>query len=262
MSVNGDFYQFDSGQLRLVTHAMADTLSVADSFLVQQGQSVALDRHFERFTYSVNTFEPVDLTEYTDLVRQAIPKVGFWFPRLEYRHSQPEDSRLFLRIRTAPERTETLSLWTCTEADTRENFKIKGPDLSLCQKLRRTANLHGADEAILLSEDGFIADGALSSIVWVRDNTLYAPDESTNWLPSITRELVIGLAEQAGLEIKLVRAKPSELAGAEVWSLSALQGIRAAISWQGVEIAKPKLYLPFRKRLGMLLAPIDSMGIR
>ena len=91
MSVNGDFYQFDSGQLRLVTHAMADTLSVADSFLVQQGQAVALDRHFKRFSDSVNSFEKIDLSEFANSVRKAIPETGSWFPRLEYRHSQPSD---------------------------------------------------------------------------------------------------------------------------------------------------------------------------
>jgi branched-subunit amino acid aminotransferase/4-amino-4-deoxychorismate lyase len=258
MSVNGDFYQFDSGQLKVVTHAMADTLSVADSFLVQDGLTVAIDRHFERFSGSVRGIEDIDLEDFFSAVRKAIPRTGSWFPRLEYRNTQPEGSRLFLRIRTAPERTETLSLWTCSEPDSRENFKVKGPDLSLCQKFRRTANLHGADEAVLLSPDGYIADGALSSIVWVRDQTLFAPDESTNWLPSITRELVIELADQAGLQIKLVRATPKELAGAEVWSLSALQGIRAAVSWQGVDLAKPKLALPFRKRLGMLQAPLGG----
>jgi branched-subunit amino acid aminotransferase/4-amino-4-deoxychorismate lyase len=256
MSVNGDFYQLDSGQLKVVTHAMADTLSVADSFLVHEGQVVTIEKHFDRFAGSIRGFEDIELEDFFAAVRQAIPKTGSWFPRLEYRHTQPEGSRLFLRVRTAPERTETLSLWTCSEPDSRENFRVKGPDLSLCQKLRRTANLHGADEAVLLSPDGHIADGALSSIVWVRDEALFAPDETTNWLPSITRDIVISLAEQAGLSVKLTRARPSDLDGAEVWSLSSLQGIRAVTSWAGVDVAAPKLFLPFRKRLRMLSTDI------
>ena len=256
MSVNGDFYRFDSGELVQIAHALADSLTVADSFLVNEGQTVALERHFKRFSDSVESHEELNLTAFFEAARSVIPKRGLWFPRFEYRGVQPEGQRLYLRLRKAPERTETLTLWTCTEPDNRESPLVKGPDLSLCQQLRRTANLHGADEAVLLSPDGYISDGALSSIVWLRGNTLYAPDDSTPWLPGITRGIVFDLAQQAGLETRTVRAKPVDLEGSEVWSLSALQGIRAATAWKGVEIAAPRLYQPFRKRLAMLMQPI------
>jgi branched-subunit amino acid aminotransferase/4-amino-4-deoxychorismate lyase len=262
MSVTGDVYRFDSGVFTKVEYAMSDQLSVADSFYVFDSQSVGLPRHFERFATSVQQHEDVELESFFQAAVQLIPAKGEWFPRLEYRANQPEDERLFLRIRPAPERTETLVLHTCNEPDLRESPKIKGPDLSLCQKYRRMANLHGADEAVLLSEDGFIADGALSSIVWIKDETLFAPDDSTIWLPSITREIVFELASQAGMQTVLTRARPEDLAGFEVWSLSALQGIRAATSWSGVEIAAPKLYLPFRKRLAMLATSIKPDASR
>jgi branched-subunit amino acid aminotransferase/4-amino-4-deoxychorismate lyase len=257
MSVNGDFYRFDSGELVPITHALVERLSVADSFLALDGQTIALDRHFKRFAGSVAEFEETDLEDFFEAVRSVIPTRGVWFPRLEYRDSQPVGQRLYLRLRPAPERSETLTLWTYSDPDNRENPRVKGPDLSLCQQIRRTANLHGADEAVLLSPDGYISDGALSSIVWLKDNTLYAPDESTPWLPSVTREIVMELAQQAGFEVRTVAARPTDLEGAEVWSLSALQGIRGATSWKGVDLAPPKLYLPFRKRLGMLLQPIS-----
>jgi branched-subunit amino acid aminotransferase/4-amino-4-deoxychorismate lyase len=260
MSVNGDFYRFDSGELVPITHALAERLSVADSFLVVDGQSIALDRHFNRFASSVSEFENLDLNDFFESVKSVIPSRGEWFPRLEYRDSQPSGQRLFLRMRQAPERTETLTLWTYSDPDLREKPRTKGPDLSLCQQIRRTANLHGADEAVLLSPEGFISDGALSSIVWVKDDTLFAPDDSTAWLPSVTREIVIELAMQAGFEVRTVSAKPSDLDGAEVWSLSALQGIRAATAWKGVDLAAPRLYQPFRKRLSMLLQPISAVS--
>lgn len=256
MSVNGDFYRYDSGQLLPITHAIADQLSVADSFLVKDQQVIALERHMKRFENSVNLHESIDLSDYFEASRKLLKEPGEWFPRFEYRVTQPKGQRLYLRIRPAPERTETLTLITSPEPDTRENFAVKGPDLSLCQKLRRVANLHGADEAVLLSQDGFVADGALSSIVWLKDEVLFAPDETTNWLPSITRELVFEIANQAGLETRTTRARPAEIAGAEVWSLSSLQGIRAATSWPGVDLVQPTRHLAFRKRLGMLSAKI------
>lgn len=258
MSVNGDFYRFDSGDLVRIAHSLPEGLDVADSFLVQDGQTVALERHLARFQKSVNFFEPTSLELFFEVALRHIPMKGAWFPRLEYRATQPVGQRLYLRLREAPERFETVTLWTLPDPDTRVNPSIKGPDLALGQQLRRTANLHGADEAVLLTPDGYIAEGALSSIVWVKDGALYLPDDSTPWLPSITRSVVADLAKQAGLAVHEVRAKPNELAGSEVWSLSALQGIRGVTRWSGVAISQPKLYLPFRKRLQMLLRPIDA----
>ncbi len=252
MSVNGDFYRFDSDRFVKVDVAIAEQLTVADSFLVENGAARAIERHFQRFEAGVGNPTLIDFSVFKREALALIPKTGTWFPRLEYREFQAVGEQFFLRLREAPERTETVTFWTCEETDPRVNPQVKGPDLSVCQKLRRKANLHGADEAVLLSESGHIADGALSSIVWWEGDTLCAPDDTTNWLPSITRALVLELANQAGFKVQLKRAKPDELAGCEVWSLSALQGIRAVTHWNGVEVAQPHRYTSFRKRLALL----------
>ena len=252
MSVNGDFYRFDSDRFVKVDVAIAEQLTVADSFLVENGAARAIERHFQRFESSIAKPRIIDFSALQREVIALIPRSGTWFPRLEYREFQPAGEQFFLRLREAPERTETVTLWTCEESDPRLNPLVKGPDLSVCQKLRRKANLHGADEAVLLSESGHIADGALSSIMWWEGDTLCAPDESTKWLPSITRELVLDLASQAGFDVKFKGARPEDLAGCEVWSLSALQGIRAVTDWNGVNVAQPSRYTSFRKRLALL----------
>ena len=50
-----------------------------------------------------------------------------------------------------------VSLWSLDEPDPRVDYQVKGPDLSVCQKLRRKANLHGADEAVILDAHGNVA---------------------------------------------------------------------------------------------------------
>ena len=259
MSVNGDFFRYSDSGLELVDVAMAEPLSVADSWLVVNGTSRALDRHLTRFSGSIEdeTTES-QLSGFFESVVQQIPSDGDWFPRIEYRRDQPIGQRLFLRIRPAPERTETCTLWTYDQPDPRVTPTIKGPDLSTCQKLRRAANLHGADEAVLVDADGNISDGALSAIVWWRDDVLCAPDDSSPWLPSITRELVFEMARQAGYKTEITAQQPKGLAGCEVWSLSALQGIRGVTSWNSVRVGELRLLTPFRKRLKMLFSPIRN----
>lgn len=253
MSVAGDFFQFRDGELRLVDATLSESLTVADSFLVRSGKVRALERHFARFQASIQDRRTqAELPAFFQGLKKLIPLDGDWFPRLEYREQLPEGERLVFRIREAPERTESLTLWTSDEPDPRKQYRIKGPDLSIGQQIRRRANLSGADEAVLLSDSGHIADGALSAIVWWRGDVLYGPDETTNWLPSITRDLVFELANQAGYQTATERAKPAELAGCEVWSLSSLQGIRYATAWGDIDVAAPRFAGPFAKRLELM----------
>ena len=259
MSVSGDFYQFKSGELVPVDVALADNLTVADSFLVVDGTVRALDRHLDRFSGSITSeFSLSQMPGFFAQFIDLIPREGEWFPRLEYREAQPEGERLFARVRPAPERSEAVALWTLDEDDPREAPATKGPDLSVCQRLRRKANLNGADEAVILSSEGYIADGALSSIMWWRDDALMAPDHTTDWLPSVTRNLLFEIASQAGYETAVERARPDDLAGCEVWSVSALQGIRAVTSWAEIPVAPARHRSSFMKRLALLAEPLPK----
>ena len=67
----------------------------------------------------------------------------------------------------------------------------------------------GYEEAILLTGDGYIADGPGENIFTVRDGVLYTPDLATSILPGITRDTVIQIAQDLGhpvVEKQLIRA--------------------------------------------------------
>src|SRR5690348_8524228 len=67
----------------------------------------------------------------------------------------------------------------------------------------------GYDEAILLTAEGFVADGSGENIFIVRDGVLYTPDLSTGILPGITRDTVIQIAQDLGhrvVEKSLIRS--------------------------------------------------------
>ena len=59
----------------------------------------------------------------------------------------------------------------------------------------------GYDEAILLTNDGLVADGSGENIFVVRDGTIYTPDLSTSILPGITRDTVTRIARSLGHEV-------------------------------------------------------------
>ncbi len=64
------------------------------------------------------------------------------------------------------------------------------------------ANRAGYDEALLLTEDGYVGDGSGENIFVVKDSVLYTPDLSASILPGITRQSVVAIARDLGYEIK------------------------------------------------------------
>jgi branched-chain amino acid aminotransferase len=71
------------------------------------------------------------------------------------------------------------------------------------------ANKAGYDEAILLTDDGYLADGSGENIFVVKDGAMSTPDLSSSILPGITRNTVIQIAQDLGYSVEetnLIRA--------------------------------------------------------
>jgi branched-chain amino acid aminotransferase len=73
------------------------------------------------------------------------------------------------------------------------------------------AKERGAYEAIMLNAQGFIAEGTVCNIFFVRDGVLCTPSAEVGVLDGITRELVISLAEKDGIPVKEGRYLPEDI---------------------------------------------------
>ena len=74
----------------------------------------------------------------------------------------------------------------------------------------REAEHDGYDEALLLDVDGFVAEGSGENVFIVRRGKLYTPD-LTSALEGITRDTIIQLAAEAGIEVIEKRITRDEL---------------------------------------------------
>jgi branched-chain amino acid aminotransferase len=63
------------------------------------------------------------------------------------------------------------------------------------------ANRSGYDEAILLTHDGYIADGSGENIFVVKDGVIFTPDLSASILPGITRDTLIQISQDLGYRV-------------------------------------------------------------
>ncbi len=80
---------------------------------------------------------------------------------------------------------------------------------------RREAKAEGADEAILLNEQGFLCEGSTSNIFLVSKGTLITPGEESGCLPGVTRQVVTELAQALGISLVEREVRLEELLRAD-----------------------------------------------
>ncbi|WP_307240521.1 aminotransferase class IV [Kineosporia succinea] len=217
---------------------------MADSWLVDEGRCRGVGEHRARFVRSVRRvsaptaddavrWETAD--RFVDDVLHALPRTGRWFPRISW-----DEGEFTLWVRPAPELRHEVAVWVTDGPDPREDPWIKGPDLPRMQALRDRAAATGAGEALLRDDDGCVREGALSALLWWRGDVLCCPPEGPDLLPSVTRRLLLDNAARQGVRVCFERVPVTELDGLEVWSVSALHGIRAVTAWTGDEALTPR----------------------
>jgi branched-chain amino acid aminotransferase len=102
------------------------------------------------------------------------------------------------------------------------------------------ANHGGYDEAILLTDDGFVADGSGENVFAVKDGRLATPPLSTSILPGITRDTVIQIAQDLGFVVEEKNLIRSDLLFAdEVFMCGTAAEVTPIRSVDDIEIGPP-----------------------
>jgi 4-amino-4-deoxychorismate lyase len=117
-------------------------------------------------------------------------------------------------------------------AVTHPGYPHKTDQRSAFDAARREAQRHGAGEALLLSRDGWVAEGAFTTLLWWEDGGLAAPPLELGILPSIARERIAGLAGG----VREIRVLPGELRGRAIFLANAARGIMEVVSLQGESV--------------------------
>ncbi len=268
MSMSGTtLFHWKNGALQPLEYCDPAETSIlaADSWLVSDGTALALDLHRERFAAAVSTQlsdeDGKEVDAFWTAVLAAVPREGNIFPRVELQ-SYRGGRRLIARQRPAPALSTSVILTTHDGPDPRTQPLIKGPDTEALLRARTTAQQRGAEEAVLLSPDGSIAEGAYSALLWWKGETLCLPSPDIPRIDSVTARSVVALATALGVDIHYESAKPDDLDGLEVWALSALHGVRIVTAWLGgpAPAAEPGRHLEWRTRLHRLRKPLPAVS--
>ncbi|MDQ4137696.1 MAG: aminotransferase class IV [Actinomycetota bacterium] len=258
---SGSIFRWRDGALEELDYCdMADTrVVVADSWLVVEGRVRGLDLHRRRFLSAISPTMRANLTPeaFWDACIAELPRTGEWFPRVELQ-LRLHTPLLVFRLRPAPQRARSLRVATYSGPDPRTKPTVKGPDLERLAAVRTSVQPLGADEAVLLSPDGFVIEGAYSAFAWWRGDDLVFPDPALERVDSVTARSLHVLATALGVRVRTEFARPDELEGRELWALSALHGARIVTSWiDGPALAAESGRLDaWRRRLDAIARPL------
>jgi len=114
---------------------------------------------------------------------------------------------------------------------------IKGTGyLERIQALRESIRV-GAEEALLRNSMGRLVEGAAANLFGVREGVLLAPGVRDGALAGITRGILLGLAEELGVEVLERGIDPVELPDlTELFLSSTLREVAAVVRVEGVAI--------------------------
>ena len=108
-----------------------------------------------------------------------------------------------IRVKTSSYTRHHVNI-TMTQAKTVSNYTN-----SILANMEATED--GYDEALLLDASGFVSEGAGENIFVVKDGRIYTPDLSAGALNGITRNTVLHIAQDLGLELVQKRITRDEV---------------------------------------------------
>ena len=112
-----------------------------------------------------------------------------------------------------------------------EPYPHKTTDRDQFDRTVLEAKARGADDGVLLTAGGFVAEAAIWAVFWVEEERVVAPPLSLGVLPSVARARV---GELAGVEERRVR--PEELRGRPVFVGNAVRGLVPVADLDGVSV--------------------------
>lgn len=121
------------------------------------------------------------------------------------------------------------------------------------------ARTRSAHEALIVSGEGLVLEGATSNVFAIKGDQLATPPAALTILPGITRRLVMEAAKDAGLDAVEAPLTPRDLLGAEeVFLTSTIREVLPVVTVDGASIGGGKpgpktraLHAAFREREGI-----------
>ena len=249
ISVNGRLMRAGEATVSPLDRGLLYGDGIFETIRVYEGKPFMLDAHLKRMAHgcSVISLPTPDVEEIKRWVMEALdandlsdaylrivitrgPTGGVWHelenacPTLLIlcKPYHPADFGEGLRLRLSTFRSDEQSPLT----------RIKHTGLLWKIMARREARQAGVNDAIMLNTKGHVAEATSANAFWVRYGVLYTPSLESGILGGITREIVLEIAREQGMEVVEGHFAFEELLAAEeafltssTWELAPIRSI-------------------------------------
>ncbi|RSL29322.1 4-amino-4-deoxychorismate lyase [Salibacterium salarium] len=244
--INGDIQEAGDARLSVFEHGFMYGLGLFETFRINEGHPFLLDDHFRRMEKGLQWMNIVWEYNRENVLSQLqmLLKANNWNNAyVRYNISAGEDK---LGLSTEPYRSPTILIYmkpmpklqgkqAAAKSGTVVTIPRNTPETAVRLKShhylnnvlgkRETGN-DPETEGIFLTADGYLAEGVVSNVFWIKGSVLYTPSLETGILDGVTRAFVIQLAKKHGMYVREGRFYPAHLYEAdEVFVTNSIQEI-------------------------------------
>lgn len=243
--VNGSIQPAHEAVVSVLDHGFLYGIGLFETLRIYDGQLFLWEAHYARLRSGLSALRissPGTSKELAQAIRQTVDANGLSdaYVRLSVTAGAEgvglvaegyDRPSLFIFVKSVapladppvPKRLQTLSLARQT-AEGHQRFKSHNylNNALARQELGAVLDVEG----LFLTHDGYVAEGIVSNLFWVKESRLHTPSLDTGILDGVTRQHVITLAEQIALPVEQGRYRPEELLAAdEVFVTNSVQEI-------------------------------------
>jgi aminodeoxychorismate lyase len=115
---------------------------------------------------------------------------------------------------------------------------------------RAEAEDNGADEALLLNTDGYLAEAAACNVFWISAGRIYTPPLAAGALSGVMRSVLLETQRQEGDPVVEQLATPADVRVSEgMFLTNSTQGVIPVTRWDGQAMPQPPRMRTLRQKL-------------
>lgn len=259
--MNGSFRDLDEASIPVTDRGFLLGDGFFETMRAHEGKIAWLEAHMGRLDHHAELIEfPLDLLPETEEVAEIVAKL------FEQIHRKDAVVRMTVSRGSGERGLLPPDLPDPTILITAEPFDPLDPNIGLTlatsQKVRRNPHSvagsikstnymdniaakqevqkYGAQDALILSADGHVAETTVANLVGIIGETLWTPHEDTGILCGLARDYVLQVAEESEIEVTFEPKAPEELKEFDaVFTANALQGLRVVDRVDGYVVGVP-----------------------
>lgn len=230
--LNGSLVPRSTAKISVFDHAFLYGYGLYETMRAYQGKIFLLERHTKRMLDAAATIRLANKLAGTDLAKACIDTLAansLKDARIRLTVSNGEaDAAPWTDNRGKPNVVVTARPYIpFSEKIYSEGFRVGIASVRRCRQsvvatLKSVSHLtsvmarmetaaYSMDEALLLNEDDYIAEGGGCNVFFVRSGELLTPPLDSGILPGVTREVVMNLAMGMGIVVSEVDIRPAAL---------------------------------------------------